>query len=231
MESIKELRKMCQDKGYREHPTLRFCRIFSIYITKTFLILGLKRPEVVVVLGFLAGTTGGCFYLMNQFVLGSFFFFIFIVLDHVDGEIARYRKLVTSFGGWLDATSGHLLYPYFFLTLGLGIFFQTGIVWYIVLGSIAAIAKLVERSISHFVNIEGDQNLSRAQDKTSIKSWFSHIGKGTVLYIIVLLCSIAGWEKYFLWFFSIYLTILAFGKVVLTGRRIYSVEKKKKINF
>jgi phosphatidylglycerophosphate synthase len=228
MESIKELRKICQDKGYREHPTLRFYRIFSIYITKMFLTLGLKRPEFVVALGFLAGITGGYFYLTNRFILGSFFFFVFMLLDHVDGEIARYRKLVTALGGWLDATSGHLLYPYFFLTLGLGIFFQTGMAWYIFLGSIAAIAKLVERSVSHFVAVEGTKDQSEAEKNSSVRSWFSHIGKGMVLYVVVLLCSIVGWEKYFLWFFSIYLTILAAGKVFLTGRRIYSSEKKHK---
>jgi len=231
MESIEELRKICQDKGYKEHPTLRFYRIFSIYITRFFLVLGLRRPEPIVVLGFLSGIVGGYLYLRGLFLWGSVFFFLFMILDHVDGEIARYRKLVTIFGGWLDAVSGHLLYPYFFLTLGLGTFIKTGVYWYIVLGVIAAIAKLIERSVSQFATTENNQDSPKIRESNSLKSWFSHIGKGMVLYLVILICSILGWEKYFLWFFSIYLVILALGKVVLTGQRIYFAEKKQKINF
>lgn len=222
---IKELRKICQDKGYKEHPASRFYRIFSIYITRIFILLRVK-PNFVTAFGFLLGIAGGYFYLRSNFVLGSALFCAFIVLDSVDGEIARYRKLSSNFGGWLDGMAGHILYFYFFFTLGLGIFFQTGLSLYLILGSVAAMLKLLERSISQPLVKAGDYNeISKRQNIVSVKIWLSHIGKNLILYPVILLCSIAGWQIYFLWFFAFYLIFLAFGKIFLIGWRIYSSEK------
>jgi len=224
MKSIKELRKICQDKGYQEHPTMRFYRIFSIYITKTCLVLGLK-PNFITFLGFLSGIVGGYLYLEGCFILGSIFFVIHIFLDYVDGEVARARKLASAFGGWLDAMSIHFIYPYFFFTLGLGIYFQTEIFWYVVLGAVAAMAKLIERSVPQPLAKSSDQDLLKDQKVISVKIWASHIAKNTVLYPVILLCFIFGWEIWFLWFFAIYLIFLAFGKALLIGWRIYSSKK------
>lgn len=221
MESIKNLRKICQEKGYQEHISLRFYRIFSIYITKVFLILKL-RPEFVVVLGFLSGIMGGYLYLNSYFLLGSVFFIGFLILDCTDGEVARYRKLTSDFGAWLDATSGHLLYPYFFLTLGIGVFNQTGIFNYALLGFIGGIAKLIERSSLHRLSVKGDnQQLLKNQGIFSIKIWLNHICKFPVLFSLILICSLTGWERNFLWFSAIYLTLFSLGKVFLTGWRLY----------
>lgn len=226
MESIKEMRKSCQDRRYKEHTVFWFYRIFSIYITKFFLILGLRRPEPIVALGFLSGIVGGYLYLKGLFIWGSVLFVAFVVFDQIDGEVARYRKAVTILGGWLDSMSGHILYAYFFFTLGLGIYFQVGVFWYIVLGSVAAIAKLVERSIPQpLADDKRSTRLLKDRGVILIKEWLSHIGKNLVLYPVILLCSILGWEIYFLWFFAIYLTLLALGKLFLTAWRIYYLRK------
>jgi len=227
MESIKELRKICQEKGYQEHITLRFYRIFSIYITKIFLIFKIN-PNIVSVLGFLMGIVGGYLYLNNQFLLGSILFLIALILDFVDGEIARYCKLSSKFGAWLDTISAHLLYPYFFFTLGLGIFFQTGIFRYVFLGALAAIVKLIERSVPKIAIGDINHSLLKGQNVSSIKMWVGHIGKIMTLYPLVLFCSLMDWEKWFLWFFAIYLTLFTLGKVFLTGWRIYKQEKHYK---
>lgn len=226
MRSIKELRKICQDKGYQEHPTMRFYRLFSIYITKICLITGL-RPGLITISSFLSGIVGGYLYLSGYFILGSVLFVIYITFDYVDGEVARYRKSCSTFGAWLDSVSSHLLYPYFFFTLGLGIFFQTGVFWYIILGSVAAIVKLIERSVPQFSTGAGKPGkVLKSQNIISAKEWLSYIAKNTVLYPVILLCSITGWENWFLWFITAYLIFLALGKVFLIGWRIYSSEKQ-----
>lgn len=149
-----------------------------------------------------------------------------MTLDYVDGEVARYRKSCSALGAWLDAAIGHLLYPYFFFTLGLGIFLQTGIFWYAILGAVAAISKLIERSVpKSSVGTGKPKGLLKNQNAMSIKTWLSHVVKNPILYSSMLVCSILGWEVYFLWFFVIYLIFLASGKVFLTGWRIYSSEK------
>ena len=179
------------------------------------------KPNFITILGFLSGIVGGYLYLNGYFILGSVLFVIFNIFDNVDGEVARYRKLCSALGGWLDTMAGHLLYPYFFFTLGLGIYFQTGIFLYVILGSIAAMVKLIERSVPQLLIQRSSRDLLKGRKVVSIKIWASHIAKNTVLYSIILLCSIVGWEIYFLWFFAIYLIFLALGKVFLTGWRVY----------
>ncbi|MCP6719467.1 MAG: CDP-alcohol phosphatidyltransferase family protein [Patescibacteria group bacterium] len=222
MESIKELRKICQEKGYKEHITIRFYRIFSIYVTKACLILKLK-PHFITALSFLAGIIGGYFYLKTQFLLGSFLFFLFYVLDNVDGEVARYLKTSSNFGAWLDIITGHLLYPYLFITLGLGIYLQTKMFQFVILGIMASTSKLVERSVFQ-PQIKTETKDSLDQKQNSIKLWASFIGKFPVICTILLIYSLLGWEIYFLYFYAIYLTLFSLGKVVLTGWRIYSSE-------
>ena len=221
MESIKELRKLCQEKGYREHDSIRFHRFFSIYVTRIFLMLGLG-PNFISFLSFLMGIIGGFFYFKSLFLLGSIFFFLFYLLDNVDGEVARYRKLSSRLGYWLDTSIGHLLYPVFFFTLGLGIFNQTGEVSYIVLGAVASISKLVERSVPQIKNIEkGDVGILKRNDISSLKMWVSYFAKYSVITIIVIMASLLGQVRLFLWFYAPFLLFLALGKVILTGWRIY----------
>jgi len=129
MESIKELRKICQEKGFEEHVTIKFFRVFSIYITRAFIAFNIGANTTTLI-GVIFAIIGGYFYLNGGFLLGSFLFLAFMVFDVVDGEIARYRKSSSSFGEWIDTTAGHLVYPYFFFTLGLGVFFQTNIYCY-----------------------------------------------------------------------------------------------------
>lgn len=225
MESIKNLRKICQNKGYQEHISLRFYRIFSIYITKIFLTLKI-RPNIVSVLGFLIGIMGGYLYLNSYFLKGSILFLISLILDFVDGEIARYYKLSSNFGAWLDTINAHLLYPYFFFTLGLGIFFQTRIFRYVFLGALAAIVKLIERSVPKIATGDINHYLLKDQSVSSIKIWAGHVGKIIILYPLILFCSVMDWEKWFLLFFTIYLTLFTLGKILLIGCRAHKYEDR-----
>lgn len=220
MESIKELRKICQPKAYQYHVSERFYKIFSIYITKIFIILGL-RPNSITVLGFLTGIAGGFLYLAQSFFWGSIFFLVFYMLDNVDGEVARYRKLSSMFGVWLDAVAGHLIYPCFFLALGLGVFFKTGIFWHFFLGVVAATAKLVERSVPNVLTGGNENQEKLNSSRFGLKDWLGRIGKFSILFPLVIFCSSLGWETWFLWFFAVYLSLFALGKIFLTGRRTH----------
>jgi len=220
MESIKELRKICQNKGYQEDIITRFHRIFSIYITRIFLILRLK-PNFVSILGFFAGIIGGYFYLYSNFLYGSIFFYIFYIFDNVDGEIARYYKISSNFGAWLDRISVHLLYPYFFFTLGLGVFGETGEFQYYIFGSLAAMSKLLERSITSRGIEVNTLKLLNKRKISLVKECANNIAKVSVQYPAILLCSFFGWEELFLNFYGIYLVFFSLGKVFLNGWRIY----------
>ena len=111
MESIKQLKEICQPHRKKEHPGdfgyLKH-RELSVYITKVILKLaGTKiKPNHIsffnilfglIVLSLIALTEDKLFFLLFLFL----FYFSFL-LDKVDGEIARYQKILTLRGTYLD---------------------------------------------------------------------------------------------------------------------------------
>ncbi len=224
MESIKQLRKICQHKEEKEHISLRVYRTFSIYLTRIFLSLGLT-PNSITIIGFFIGIVGGIFYLYGYFITGSILFLVFYIFDFIDGEVARYRKTPSNLGAWLDIITAHLLYPYLFLTLGIGIFWAGYGYFYIILGALAGIAKLIERSPSKGPARIMEQSMSiQEAEGNSLKIWLGHLAKFAVFLPLVLIFSLGHLEKLFLWLITFYLLLLALSKVVLTGWRIYRRE-------
>jgi phosphatidylglycerophosphate synthase len=231
METIKKLREICQQKTTPEHISMRFWRIFSIYFTKIFIIFGLK-PNAVSVLGFLIGLVGGIFFIRQQFILGSICYVFVYIFDDVDGELARYYKKPSKFGGWLDVLAGHLLYPYFFLTLGLGVFFATNNYWYLFLSAVAAIAKMIERSIPQVKGLTDNEDVLKQKDISmkqnswrDSKQWLAHFAKTVFIYPIALISSLFDKPEIVLWVFAFYLTFFALSKVILTGWRVYIFDR------
>lgn len=120
MESIRELRQRLQgDKlklrastwGYRY---LR--RGLSIYIT-ALLIRTTVRPNHVTVAMLAAGVAGAACLALGFVLPGFILAYLNVVLDAVDGEVARYKNMHSLRGMYLDRVN-HLLVPgLFFLAL------------------------------------------------------------------------------------------------------------------
>lgn len=227
MESIKDLRKICQSKSFTEHFTLRVFRVFSIYITRIFLPLKFS-PNFVSFLGFFVGIAGGYLYVKDSFILGSILFLLFFVLDVVDGEIARYRKKTSHFGGWLDTTLGHLLYPYFFIMFGLGVYFQTNEFIYAYLGVLIAVFKMIDRSIIQLPpNVKNTQHQKEIKNNYNLISWIDHVGKFPIIFPLALIAGMTGGEKMFIWFYLALLIVFGLGKTIKKGITIHKMSSEK----
>lgn len=149
MESIKELRKICQEqktigknfalaKGYLLH------RRFSIYLTKFFLVFFPSiKPNFISLLMVLASLSGFVFLIVyggRYWLLGIFLFYFGFLLDRVDGEVARYKKLFPLRGVYLDemyhaATPALLLFGIMYEPASKNIFAAalTGLTAYLIL--------------------------------------------------------------------------------------------------
>ncbi|MDC0859205.1 CDP-alcohol phosphatidyltransferase family protein [Candidatus Pelagibacter sp.] len=89
----------------------------SNLIAPVFIILGFSSNSVTII-NFFIGLSS-CYLVMlnsNYLVQGIIIFFIFRILDNVDGGIARYQKK-TFYGKFLDATSDAIIYTLFFVSL------------------------------------------------------------------------------------------------------------------
>ncbi len=128
MESIKELRRICQAerRRYDTWHGIYFARPISIYITLIFLRLGFS-PNMATGAFLLTGIIGSILLASGDkvlFFLGTLFLQLWYIIDHVDGEIARYRKQTTFTGVYFDKICHYILHPLIFLCIGLGLYFR-----------------------------------------------------------------------------------------------------------
>ncbi len=79
-------------------------RKISKVFTRAALNLKLK-PNFVTVLSFLVGVFAAIEFSRSNYISGAILLQLSLILDCVDGEVARYTKQFSRFGAWLDALS------------------------------------------------------------------------------------------------------------------------------
>lgn len=129
MESIKELRERLQKEkvapqGWRRPLGYYALQRFpSIYITR-FLLPTRVTPNQITMAGFLLGLIGCWFVLQWPWhlkLIGIGLLYLNVLFDKVDGELARYKKIYSLKGIYLDYLNHLLIPPLFFLALTIGI--------------------------------------------------------------------------------------------------------------
>ena len=127
-ESIKELRKICQENRYESEGGMpwferNFYRRFSIYFTKLFLKIGISANQATL-LSFISALFGGLFLIFATNILylliSALFLILCLVLDRVDGEIARYTKSASKFGKYFDFMVGSSAQSYINICMTFG---------------------------------------------------------------------------------------------------------------
>ena len=129
---IEDIKKICQEPR-RQHDTkygIYIARNISRYIT--WLMLHTSITANGFTLFFLIFGIFLCaFFLKGSYVynlIGMLMFNIWYILDHVDGEIARYRKTVTTTGIYLDVMAHYIVHPAMFICIGIGLYNKTHLI-------------------------------------------------------------------------------------------------------
>ena len=128
MESIKELRRICQETRddvlyQRSWFDRNLTRRISIYFTKPFLKMGVSANQATAV-DLLIGLAAGALLVLpnpGYWLIGVLLFYLYFVFDCVDGEIARYRKTSSPVGSYLDGGLGMFMWPYVLACMTFGI--------------------------------------------------------------------------------------------------------------
>ena len=145
MESIKELRVMLQT-NVLGHPILQ--RKPSIYLTRILLptpVSSIQVSAAMIIVGVLSGVVIALGYIWSGLAL----IYLNLVLDAVDGELARYRKTFSMRGVYLDLVNHLVVFEAFFL----GLTFAVSEVWtspnlvLLVVGVVGALAMCMRRAI------------------------------------------------------------------------------------
>ena len=84
-----------------------------------------------------------CVLMLSQgeFIYGSFLFMIANLMDHLDGEFARFTQTKSEFGHWFDLATDGFTIVGFFIALGIG-FYETQGIFPVVSGLISGTAIL-----------------------------------------------------------------------------------------
>ncbi len=161
-ESIKELRGICQKGRESEIYQMNWfdrnvLRVISIYITKLFLKAGISTNQATLI-DFLFVVAAGVFFTFANaiyWLIGILFFFLYLVFDCVDGEVARYNMAKGSkspspfgLGALLGGVVDWVTWPYILACMAFGIYSAVDSVIVFIFGFLAAILRVVYLDIS-----------------------------------------------------------------------------------
>ena len=183
VESIKELKEICykDSKGrrplYMEWVTMKI----SIYVTKLLLYtpIGADQITIGMVLLVILGSIFMAFGALKFLLIGILIIHFTVILDNVNGEVARYRKEGSMTGTFLEQFYHEISVPLIFFSLGFGIFLATGYKSAVIFGFLCAIfsRSTVLSALKSAVvkNAIRDRKNNMVEDK--LKKYYSITGK------------------------------------------------------
>ncbi len=153
MESIKELRAICQSTRpaiYTDFLSSVYYRL-SIYFTWLCLLLRMSANQVTVLSGAVA-IIGGVLLSSDSkwlVLLGAVLFHVFAILDMSDGEVARYRKQSGVAGHYLDWYMHFISSTSFVVGLFLAsaVYFQS--LWLMLIGLLAVVIPILDKTVQN----------------------------------------------------------------------------------
>ncbi|MBW2976322.1 hypothetical protein KY347_02645 [Candidatus Woesearchaeota archaeon] len=143
VEPIKELRKICYKGVTKKRPLYMelFTMKISVYVTKLFLYTPIHADQVsiLMLLLMLFGSGMMAFGSVWTMFAGITLIHFTVVLDNVNGEVARYYKEGSLIGSFLEEVYHVLSIPFIFFSFGFGIFMHTGIKAAIISGFLCSV--------------------------------------------------------------------------------------------
>ncbi len=148
VESLAELNKICQKPDYKTKGNWYVRTILrDAALPTTWLLLHTQVTADQVTLISLAVSFVGMIFLSlpgtGTFLTGVVLLQIWYYLDHVDGQIARYRKTDCLTGRFLDFLTHHIVHTALFFALGFYCYAATESIFFVVWGFLSALAILV----------------------------------------------------------------------------------------
>lgn len=133
--TVHEIRQRCQASYYSDFHE-RLSRTFSPYLTYIFIKLGFSANGVTY-LSIVFGLAGALMLLLNNSVwwfASPVFLVLASLMDHCDGELARWRGQASLTGLFMDRLYPIIVHPVTFGAILVRLFIDDPSVWYFVIG-------------------------------------------------------------------------------------------------
>jgi len=126
MVSLKELKEKVNGPGPEEHWRERAARYLSIRLTWILLNLFPKiTPNQITIVMILFGFASAALFMLGGYLyvlIGVFVYHLYLIVDACDGEVARYKRLFSKRGLYLDYLGHVLVNPLIIMSLAIGVF-------------------------------------------------------------------------------------------------------------
>jgi len=181
VESIKELRTRCYANYTAKAPLYMeyVTKNVSIYVTKLLLYTPIHADQVTISMILLAilGSTMIAFGTLKLMLMGILIIHFTIVLDNVNGEIARYRKEGDMRGSFLEFFYHEITATLFFFALAFGVFLQTGYKSVLIFGFLSSVfSKSVVLSITKLAALKHAVRDDQKRRKEKVRKIIEIIG-------------------------------------------------------
>ncbi len=148
-QSIKEVKEATRPTGTEGFAAAFIYRPLALMLTK-YLVRTQLKPNQVTAISFFTGLAAAglfCFGSSLYLKIGAGLLFLCLILDCVDGEIARLKHMESEFGHFLDSFSG--IVKDFFIVLGLmlGLYLQTQDISILILGAFVLFTITVSNKV------------------------------------------------------------------------------------
>ncbi|MEA3323713.1 MAG: CDP-alcohol phosphatidyltransferase family protein [Euryarchaeota archaeon] len=155
IESIKELKKICQNSKAEtmDWYSKIFYRNISVYLTKLLLHTSITANHVTlftIVLGLAAGILFS-FGTYSYILAGALLLQLWLIFDCVDGEIARYRGTAGICGKYIESLDHCITEPFTVVCVGYGLYVLLDVVSIFVLGVLVALFMVWSSSSANLV--------------------------------------------------------------------------------
>lgn len=195
-----------------------WARSLSYYVSWILIRLGLSANMVTYfsILFGLLGCLLMCYSSSNYSLIASILFNVWVLLDCVDGTIARCQKS-TSYGGeFTDAVGGYIMCAFFYVSLGYHVDNQNYYnieeslfgIDYLLLGSIVSIciilSKLIFQKYFNVKSIVAKKDVSSGKNNNLFLKFDLNIGISGLFLPLVVVASVANKLHYVILFYCIY---------------------------
>lgn len=204
VESLKQLNDICQKPRYREvgnWMVRHILRDAALPVTWLLLHTNITANQVTLaslVIGLL-GIALISVPSQASFFTGVLLFQFWYLLDHVDGQIARYRKTASLTGRFFDYLMHHLIHTVCPFSLGLYAYFVSDFFVYVIFGFIASVSITAFNMIhdikykTFFERLDTERSVQMNEAKTAgsegrqntFKKIFSRIHKSAEIHVLM----------------------------------------------
>jgi phosphatidylglycerophosphate synthase len=128
--TLDEVKRAAKREDFRAGVQMRLVMPrLSVRVTRWILAWSSVRPDQITMVSFIIGLAAtGCFMSVHPLMplLGLLGFHLHVLLDYVDGEVARCRRETSVSGAYFDLMTDRVTFPLFIFCAGVGAFAQVG---------------------------------------------------------------------------------------------------------